>query len=118
MARRARELYQEVVDADPTHALAGEGLGRILEAEGDFPPLVRMLEARSEVLRGEKRWTTLARIAEIFDAPLEIADGPKPDAPGSGRLELIDVGFRFPDAPPDGPWALRCAEPTGTAWVS
>jgi tetratricopeptide (TPR) repeat protein/tRNA A-37 threonylcarbamoyl transferase component Bud32 len=69
--RRARELYEQVVDDDPTHAVAGDGLGRILEGEGDFLPLVRMLESRAEVLRGEKRWITQAHIAEIFEERLQ-----------------------------------------------
>ena len=49
--------------------------------------------------------TAANRIAEIFDAPREITDGPSNEAPRGGRLELVDVGFRFPDAPDD--WALR-----------
>lgn len=48
--------------------------------------------------------TAANRIAEIFDAPREIEDGPVATGPRQGRLELIDVGFRFPDA--DG-FALR-----------
>jgi ATP-binding cassette subfamily B protein len=54
----------------------------------------------------QESFTAANRIAEIFDAPLEITDGPKDQAPRGGRLELIDVGFRFPDAGPDD-WALR-----------
>ena len=42
--------------------------------------------------------TAANRIAEIFDAPREITDGPQRRAPRGGRLELVDVGFRFPDA--------------------
>jgi ATP-binding cassette, subfamily B, bacterial len=37
---------------------------------------------------------------------MEITDGPHAAPPPGGRLELIDVGFRFPDAAPDD-WALR-----------
>ncbi len=44
----------------------------------------------------------------------EIADGPSADTPRGGRLELDDVGFRFPDAhdgrvapPRADQWALR-----------
>jgi tetratricopeptide (TPR) repeat protein len=64
---KARELYQRVIDEDPTHQAAGEGLQRLLEAAEDFGMLARMLENRAEVLRGEKRWTTLARIAELHE---------------------------------------------------
>jgi ATP-binding cassette subfamily B protein len=54
----------------------------------------------------QESFTAANRIAEIFDAPREITDGPSHEAPRGGRLELVDVGFRFPDAAP-GDWALR-----------
>ncbi len=46
----------------------------------------------------QESFTAANRIAEIFDSPLEIVDGPDAVAPSGGRLELVDVGFRFPDA--------------------
>jgi ATP-binding cassette subfamily B protein len=63
----------------------------------------------------QESFTAANRIAEIFDSPLEIVDGPGDDVPSGGRLELIDVGFRFPDAKETGPapsgepdkWVLR-----------
>jgi ATP-binding cassette, subfamily B, bacterial len=55
----------------------------------------------------QESMTAANRIAEIFDSPREIADGPRVDVPRGGRLEMIDVGFRFPGTPPDGAWALR-----------
>ena len=54
----------------------------------------------------QESFTAANRIAEIFDSPREIVDGPQDEQPAGGRLELIDVGFRFPDARPDD-WALR-----------
>jgi ATP-binding cassette, subfamily B, bacterial len=54
----------------------------------------------------QESMTAANRIAEIFDAPREIIDGPEPQPPRGGRLELVDVGFRFPDARSDE-WALR-----------
>jgi ATP-binding cassette subfamily B protein len=54
----------------------------------------------------QESFTAANRIAEIFDAPKEIVDGPAVEVPRGGRLELVDVGFRFPDARPDD-WALR-----------
>src|SRR4051794_24536876 len=45
----------------------------------------------------QESFTAANRIAEIFDAPLEITDGAQFDAPLGGRLELDDVSFRFPD---------------------
>ncbi len=54
----------------------------------------------------QESFTAANRIAEIFDAPIEIVDGPVGQPPQGGRLELVDIGFRFPDAQPDN-WALR-----------
>lgn len=53
----------------------------------------------------QESFTAANRIAEIFDAPTEITDGPQSQLPRGGRLELVDVGFRFPDSSDD--WALR-----------
>ncbi|MBB5162414.1 ABC transporter ATP-binding protein [Mycobacterium sp. AZCC_0083] len=52
----------------------------------------------------QESMTAANRVAEIFDAPLEITDGPDGETPRGGRLELIDVGFRFPDS---ATWSLR-----------
>jgi ATP-binding cassette subfamily B protein len=52
----------------------------------------------------QESFTAANRIAEIFDAPREITDGPRAELPSGGRLELVDVGFRFPDS---DNWALR-----------
>jgi ATP-binding cassette subfamily B protein len=54
----------------------------------------------------QESFTAANRIAEIFDAPREITDGPQARTPRGGLLELVDVGFRFPDAARDD-WALR-----------
>jgi tetratricopeptide (TPR) repeat protein len=66
-AARARELYQQVLDEDPTHQAAGDGLTRLLEGAGDHAALVRALENKVEVLRGEKRWAVLGRVAELYE---------------------------------------------------
>lgn len=52
----------------------------------------------------QESFTAANRIAEIFDSPIDIADGPVDQTPRGGRLELVDVGFRFPDSQD---WALR-----------
>ena len=52
----------------------------------------------------QESMTAANRIAEIFDAPQEIVGGKRADPPRGGRLELLDVGFRFPDTES---WALR-----------
>nr|WP_264068636.1 ABC transporter ATP-binding protein [Mycolicibacterium komossense] len=57
----------------------------------------------------QEAMTAANRVAEIFDAPREITDGPERAAPRGGRLELVDVGFRFPSDSSGGAdqWALR-----------
>jgi ATP-binding cassette subfamily B protein len=52
----------------------------------------------------QESMTAANRVVEIFDAPRDITDGPHRDVPRGGRLELVDVGFRFPDSEE---WALR-----------
>jgi len=54
----------------------------------------------------QESMTAANRVAEIFDAPVDISDGPVDTVQHGGHLELRDVGFRFPDAEPDD-WALR-----------
>ena len=54
----------------------------------------------------QESMTAANRVAEIFDAPVDISDGPIVSVPRGGHLELRAVGFRFPDAAPDD-WALR-----------
>ncbi|MFL0288105.1 ABC transporter ATP-binding protein [Mycobacterium sp. SMC-21] len=54
----------------------------------------------------QESMTAANRVAEIFDTPVDISDGPVTTVPRGGHLELRDVGFRFPDAEPDD-WALR-----------
>lgn len=57
----------------------------------------------------QESFTAANRIAEIFDAPREITDGPRDQTPRGGRLELVDVGFRFPDSEE---WVLRHVDVT------
>jgi ATP-binding cassette subfamily B protein len=52
----------------------------------------------------QEAMTAANRVTEIFDAPREITDGPDGATPRGGRLELVDVGFRFAGS---SDWALR-----------
>ncbi len=54
----------------------------------------------------QEAMTAANRIAEVFDAPVQIADGSSDARPRGGRLELAAVGFRFPDSGPHD-WVLR-----------
>jgi ATP-binding cassette subfamily B protein len=51
--------------------------------------------------------TAANRIAEIFDAQIEITDGPRSEPPRGALLEFDDVGFRFPDGAATDAWVLR-----------
>ena len=55
----------------------------------------------------QESMTAADRIVEIFDAPQPIRDGDDARPVSRGRLELRDVGFRFADSAPGGPWVLR-----------
>lgn len=64
----------------------------------------------------QESFTAADRVADVFDAPRHIHDGPIDDVPRGGRLELVDVGFRFPTSGSDDSaeseyesdeWALR-----------
>lgn len=46
----------------------------------------------------QESFTAANRITEIFDTTIDIVDGPVDEPPSGGRLELVDVGFRFPDS--------------------
>ena len=52
----------------------------------------------------QESFTAADRVADVFDATRDIHDGPIDEVPRGGRLELADVGFRFPDS---DEWALR-----------
>ena len=52
----------------------------------------------------QEAMTAANRIAEVFDAPLDITDGPSLSEPLGGQLAFDDVGFRFPDSKD---WVLR-----------
>ncbi|MCV7155295.1 ABC transporter ATP-binding protein [Mycolicibacterium pyrenivorans] len=57
----------------------------------------------------QESFTAANRITEIFDAPRDIVDGPRDQTPQGGRLELVDVGFKFPGS---DDWVLRHVDVT------
>ncbi len=66
----ARDLYEQVLDKDPGHARAAEGLIRIYQRSGDFNGLARVLRLRSEALRGRERGKALCQLAELCHTQL------------------------------------------------
>jgi serine/threonine protein kinase/lipopolysaccharide biosynthesis regulator YciM len=69
-AAKAKDIYQAVVDEDPGHPAAVEGLERICTRTGDFAGIVKILEARAGALRGLERADALARIGEVYEDQL------------------------------------------------
>ncbi len=64
---KAKDIYQAIVDEDPGHGLAAEGLERICTRTGDFAGIVKILEAKADALRGQARADVLARIGEVYE---------------------------------------------------
>ncbi|NUO51239.1 MAG: protein kinase, partial [Polyangiaceae bacterium] len=69
-AGRARDLYEQIIAEDPGHDAASEALGRIYLQLGDVQGLAKILERRSEALRGEARVEAICRVAELYEDQL------------------------------------------------
>ncbi len=67
----ARDLYEQILSADPGHTKASEALGKIYERTGDFAGVVRILERRADALRGEDKLKVMCRIAELYEDQLK-----------------------------------------------
>jgi len=70
-AQAAQDLFQGVLNEDPGHAAAAEGLVKLLKAQGDVARALRILEGRAEALSGEERQSALAEIAEAYEVELD-----------------------------------------------
>ncbi|WP_050669397.1 ABC transporter ATP-binding protein [Luteipulveratus halotolerans] len=55
----------------------------------------------------QETMTAADRVVQVFDEPRTIDDGDTELIRPRGHLRFEGVGFRFPDAEPDGPWTLR-----------
>jgi tetratricopeptide (TPR) repeat protein len=67
---RAKDIYEKIVEEDPTHEAASEALSSIYERIGDHQGLVKILEKSAEALRTEARARVLCQIAELFEGQL------------------------------------------------
>jgi tetratricopeptide (TPR) repeat protein len=67
---RARDLYEQIIAEDPGHDAACDALGRIYQQLGDTQGLAKILERRSEALRGEARVEAICRVAELYEDQL------------------------------------------------
>ncbi len=63
----ARELYGQVLAADPGHARAAEALTRLFGEAHDYVNLVKLLDLQAASLRGDERRRVLCRIAETYE---------------------------------------------------
>ena len=66
----ARQLYERVLDQDPTHEKACQALAQIYERAGDAPSYVRVLESRAGALQGTEQLDALCRIGEVYELHL------------------------------------------------
>ncbi len=70
-AAGAQDIYESVLNEDPGHASAAEGLSSLLKASGDTARALRVLEGRAQALAGEERQAALAEIAETYEVELD-----------------------------------------------
>lgn len=71
----ASQLLESVLDEDPSHKAASDGLAQLYEQSGDFTSYVGLLERRAEATRGAERLTLLCRVGEIREDRLQSLDG-------------------------------------------
>ena len=68
---RASEIYKRVLDEDPGHLQAAEGMSRIAEAAGDYKTLASVLDGRAESESGHGKAQTLVSAGEVYEQNLE-----------------------------------------------
>ncbi|MCU0690535.1 MAG: protein kinase, partial [Polyangiaceae bacterium] len=62
---KAKELFEQVVAADPAHQRASEALLQIYEKEGNYAGVVKLLQRKAETVHGRERAEVLVRVARI-----------------------------------------------------
>ncbi|HZF55627.1 MAG TPA: tetratricopeptide repeat protein [Polyangiaceae bacterium] len=70
---RARDLFEQIFEQDPSHTKASEALERIYHRLEDHKGLTKILERRVQALRGEARVETICKLAELFEDQLNDA---------------------------------------------
>ena len=70
----AAQLYELVVEDDPSHPRAGEALTRLYEKAEDFAGYVRILQLRADALIGERRQRLMCRLADACETRLGDAE--------------------------------------------
>ena len=67
----ARDLFEAIFAEDPGHAKATEALARIYTKAEDHAGLAKILERRTEALRGEAKVEAVCRLAELYEDRLD-----------------------------------------------
>ncbi len=70
-AKAARELYEEILEQDPSHQLASESLERVLRQSSDFEELANLLDRRSSGQRESEALDTRCQAAALFEVHLD-----------------------------------------------
>ena len=74
--------------------------GQLIEFIGYFTSIVWPIMAVSQLIEMRARGkASLARIGELLDTPVDVADKPtvkEPDAPLAGNIEMRNLTFRYP----------------------
>jgi tetratricopeptide (TPR) repeat protein len=71
---KAKELYEQVLAADPGHIKAGDALLRYYEKDNNTRGTLGILERRAEALRGKDRAESLVQIARLYESLKEFAE--------------------------------------------
>ncbi|MBI5531477.1 MAG: tetratricopeptide repeat protein [Deltaproteobacteria bacterium] len=74
---KAKELYEQVLAADPGHIRAGDALLKVYEKDGNTRGTLGILERRAEALRGKDRAIALVKIAELYEKLKEYSEAVK-----------------------------------------
>jgi tetratricopeptide (TPR) repeat protein len=69
-ASRARDLYEQIFAEDPGHQKATDALAGIYTRLDDSVGLAKILERRSEALRGEAKVEAICKLAELYEDQL------------------------------------------------
>jgi tetratricopeptide (TPR) repeat protein len=75
----AGQLLESVLDEDPSHKAASDGLAQLYENNGDFQSYVTLLERRAEATRGAERLTILCRVGEVREDRLQALEAARSD---------------------------------------
>ncbi len=94
---KAKELYEQILQVDPSHDKAIDALLRIYEKESNTQGIVSILERKAESLRGQERAEILVRIAQISERQKDFSDAVEryeaaleADARNTDALDALD----------------------------